>query len=77
MYAEAERRGINSAWNGVKERKRKFILGRAQSVRSEEGGIWDRSPTTTKSTEVHTGLEWAVLGETVSSILCLLSLRCR
>lgn len=44
---------------------------------SKEGGIWLRPPTRIKSTEVHIGLEWAVLGETVSSVLCLLSLRCR
>lgn len=60
-----------------REGKRKFILGRARWVSSKGGGIWLRPPTRRKSTEVHIGLEWAVLGETVSSVLCLLSLRCR
>lgn len=79
MYAEAERRGISSAWNGVRgeKEKRKFIQGRARWVRSKEGGIWLRPATRTKSREVQTGVERAVLGDTGSSVLCLLSVRCR
>lgn len=63
MDAEAERRGISSAWNGEKE-KRKFIPGRARWVRSKEGGIGLRPATRKKSTEVHrggSGLCWETL----------------